>query len=108
MTNVVEGLNEEEYEECYEPEEFEGEELVVLEDEGEQVNCVVQRVLLSPKEPLNSQRHNIFRTRCTIKGKVCDVIIDSGSCENIVSKALVKTLEVTTEKTSQSLQDWLD
>ena len=98
MTNVAEGLNEEEYEECYESEEFEGEELVVLEDEGEQVNCVVQRELLSPREPLNSQRHNIFRTRCTIKGKVCDVIIDSGSCENIVSKALVKTLELTTEK----------
>ena len=41
MTNVVEGLNEEEYEEWYKLEEFEGEEIVVLEDEGEQVNCVV-------------------------------------------------------------------
>ena len=44
-----------------------------------------------------SQRHSIFRTRCTIQKKVYHVIIDSGSCENIVSKALVKALNLTTE-----------
>ncbi|GJR05644.1 putative CCCH-type zinc finger family protein, partial [Tanacetum coccineum] len=35
-------------------------------------------------------RHNIFHTRCTSHGKVCDVIIDSGSCENVVSETMVK------------------
>ncbi|GJR09797.1 putative nucleotidyltransferase, ribonuclease H [Tanacetum coccineum] len=34
-------------------------------------------------------RNNIFHTRCTSNGKVCDVIIDSGSCENVVSKSMV-------------------
>lgn len=39
-----------------------------------------------------SQRHALFNTRCTIQQKICDVIIDSGSTENIVSQVLVKTL----------------
>ncbi|GJT07212.1 aspartyl protease_2 domain-containing protein [Tanacetum coccineum] len=43
-------------------------------------------------------RHNIFHTRCTSHGKVCDVIIDSGSCENVVSETMVKKLSLKTEK----------
>nr|GEY03188.1 hypothetical protein [Tanacetum cinerariifolium] len=43
-------------------------------------------------------RHNIFHTRCTSLGKVCDVIIDSGSCENVVSKTMVKKLSLKTKK----------
>ena len=65
---------------------------------GERVNCVIQKVLLTPSHPISSQRHNLFKTRCTIKQKVCDVIIDSGSCENIVSKSLVKALQLPTVK----------
>ncbi|GKV29618.1 hypothetical protein SLEP1_g38525 [Rubroshorea leprosula] len=37
-------------------------------------------------------RHNIFHTRCTSRGKVCNVIIDSGSCENVVSNYMVDKL----------------
>ncbi|GKV20583.1 hypothetical protein SLEP1_g30682 [Rubroshorea leprosula] len=37
-------------------------------------------------------RHNIFHTRCTSRGKVCNVIIDSGSCENVVSNYMVEKL----------------
>ena len=48
--------------------------------------------LLTPKKLDNSQRHKIFWTLCTIRNKVCNVIIDSGSSENVVSKALVKVL----------------
>ncbi|GJW99531.1 putative reverse transcriptase domain, zinc finger, CCHC-type, aspartic peptidase domain protein [Tanacetum coccineum] len=43
-------------------------------------------------------RHNIFHTWCTSHGKVCDVIIDSGSCKNVVSETMVKKLSLKTEK----------
>ncbi|KAL5548403.1 hypothetical protein UlMin_003634 [Ulmus minor] len=55
------------------------------------------KLLLTPRIDEASQRNAIFRTRCTIKGKVCDVIIDSGSSENIVSKSLVKILKLKIE-----------
>ena len=35
-------------------------------------------------------RTNKFRTRCTSGGKVCQVIVDGGSCENMVSKEMVE------------------
>lgn len=67
-------------------------------DEGEAVACIVQRLLLAPKKKDDSQRHKIFRTRCTVRNNVCNIIIDSGSSENVVSKALVKTLNLKTER----------
>ncbi|KAK9133789.1 hypothetical protein Scep_013317 [Stephania cephalantha] len=53
---------------------------------------VVQPMLLAPKQPPSTQRHQIFRTSCTIKHKLCSVIIDSGSSKNIVAKSLVMEL----------------
>ncbi|KAK3231710.1 hypothetical protein Dsin_003591 [Dipteronia sinensis] len=50
------------------------------------------------KSKSNSQRNTIFRTRCTIDDRVCDVIIDNDSSDNVVSKALVKALDLKTEK----------
>ena len=38
--------------------------------------------LLTPKKLDNSHRHKIFWTLCTIRNKVCNVIIDGGSSEN--------------------------
>jgi hypothetical protein len=67
-------------------------------DSGEFVNCIVQKGLLAPKLEEPTQRHNIFKTQCTINQKVCNLIIDSGSCENIVSRKLVDTLQLKTEK----------
>ena len=56
MANIANGYNYEDFE------DFEGEKIVVMEDEGEQTNCVIQRVFLSPKQPITSQRHNLFTT----------------------------------------------
>nr|GEU42865.1 reverse transcriptase domain-containing protein [Tanacetum cinerariifolium] len=42
--------------------------------------------------------NNIFRTKCTSKGKVCNIIIDEGSCENVVSTYMVEKLALKTEK----------
>lgn len=52
---------------------------------------------MSSKQNEHPQRHSIFKTRCTVRGKVCDLIIDSGSTENIVSRSMVKKLGLETE-----------
>ncbi|XP_057473975.1 uncharacterized protein LOC130762303 [Actinidia eriantha] len=78
----------------YDPNEFQDEE------EGEYLgrSLVIQKLLLTPKRVDSSQRHKIFRGRCTINKRVCDFIIDSGSGENVASKSLVTKLGLKTEK----------
>ena len=49
------------------------EEIVVFEDSGEHINCVIQKVLLTPSHPISPQRHNLFKTCCTIKQRRCEM-----------------------------------
>ncbi|CAO2827817.1 unnamed protein product [Amaranthus hypochondriacus] len=51
----------------------------------------------TPKIKPNDQRENIFQTKCKIKDKVCDLIIDGGSETNCVSKDLVQSLNLETK-----------
>jgi hypothetical protein len=44
------------------------------------------------------RRTALFRSSCTIAGKVCQLIIDSGSCENVLSELAVQKLGLTPEK----------
>ncbi|GJX52660.1 putative reverse transcriptase domain-containing protein [Tanacetum coccineum] len=86
-----------------------GDELVNL-DHGEVL--VIQRVLnvvVSKLVDDNSWlRNNIFRTKCTSKGKVCDMIINRGSCENVVSTYMVEKLGMKTEDHPEPYQlTWL-
>lgn len=69
------------------------EEVEFLEADGaERFTRLVQR-LLAPRENKATQRHLIFRTKWTIQ-KVCEVIIDNNSFDNVVSKTLVKAMEL--------------
>lgn len=43
------------------------EEVVVVGDSRDPVIWVIQRVLLSPTQLVYTQRHSLFKTRCTIK-----------------------------------------
>ncbi|GFY94470.1 phototropin 2 [Actinidia rufa] len=61
-------------------------------------SIVVRHLLYTPRKEVDAQRHNIFKTRCTISGRVCDVIIDGGSSENIVSRTMVEKLGLSTKK----------
>ncbi|XP_028551072.1 uncharacterized protein LOC110094610 [Dendrobium catenatum] len=85
FTTTAEGEDDEDYEE-------------VAGDEGEPVVCVLQKLLLTPNHNTKTQRNAIFKSKCTIKGKVCDLLIDNGCTENIVSKALVNALQLKTTK----------
>jgi hypothetical protein len=44
----------------------------------------------------------LFRTSCKIKDRICKVIIDSGSTNNLVSKEMVENLELETTTHSTS------
>ncbi|GJR56225.1 RNA-directed DNA polymerase [Tanacetum coccineum] len=82
-----------------EPELDEPGDELVYPDRGEAL--VIQRVLnvaVSKSVDDNSWlRNNIFRTKCTFKGKIYDMIIDGGSCENVVSTYMVEKLGMKTE-----------
>jgi hypothetical protein len=62
-------------------------------------SLMMRKVLLKPekeveKEPI--QRNSLFRTACKTKDRVCKVIIDSGSTDNLVSIEMVEKLELET------------
>ena len=59
---------------------------------------MIQRLLLTARVEYGDQRNEIFRARCTINKRVCDLIIDSGSVKNITSKSLVTKLGLKIEK----------
>jgi len=43
-----------------------------------------------------SQRENIFHTRCLINDKLCSLIVDGGSCANVASTRVVDKLGLST------------
>lgn len=67
---------------------------------------MARRMLNAQAKEDDEQRENIFRTRYDNHGKVCKVIIDGGSCANVVSTELVNKLsmETITHHTPYSFQ----
>jgi len=49
------------------------------------------------QKPLDeTQREKNFHTRCLINSKLCSMIIDGGSCDNVASIRVVEKLELPT------------
>ena len=75
-----------------------GEEQEVLPDVGE--TLMMRRSMIIPEKEEVPERNssdswlhtNIFRTRCTSSGKVCQVIVDGVSSENMVSREIKFTM----------------
>jgi len=58
---------------------------------------VVRRMLGHVLKPFDeSQRENIFHTRCLINDKLCSLIVDGGSCANVASTRVVDKLGLPT------------
>jgi len=58
---------------------------------------VIQKVRHAKEVPLEpSQREQILHTRCTIGGKVCELVIDEGSWTNMTCTTLIDKLQVST------------
>ncbi|XP_049414722.1 uncharacterized protein LOC125877483 [Solanum stenotomum] len=102
----------------YESEKSEGEEEegegVSEEDDLELPNDgiigVVRRIMTINLGSVDEgQRENLFHTRCGIKGKIYSMIIDKGSCANVMSSYLVDKLGIACMKrpTPYKLQ-WLN
>jgi hypothetical protein len=74
-------------------EEIRTDETVIQPDEGDNYCFISQRVLsvIAAKEE-NNQRHNLFHNRGMMKDKLCRIIVDNGSCNNIASQELVERL----------------
>lgn len=66
-------------------------------DVGHQLSCLIHRDYHVLCTPDMSQRTNLFCTRGTINGKMCNIIIDNGSTDNLISAQAVKKLELPTE-----------
>lgn len=59
---------------------------------------IKQALNMQVKPEDNSQRENIFHSRCLIKGKLYSLIIDRGSCTNLANIILVDKAELTCTK----------
>jgi hypothetical protein len=91
--------DEEEQEETFD-EDGEGEEEFVSGEAERGPMFMVRRVCFTPRkaEDEDDQRHNLFHSRCTIGCKACQLVINSGSCENVVVKEVVEKLALEMEK----------
>ncbi|CAL1400308.1 unnamed protein product [Linum trigynum] len=57
----------------------------------------------------DEQRDNLFHSRCFIDGKLVSLVIDGGSCENIVSLDAVNKLGLKTQRHPQPYQlSWIN
>lgn len=65
------------------------------EESDVKVNFVLQITLLASKE--EGKCNNLFKTHCSIKNKLCNLIVDSGNMENLVSQKLEDYLKLSTE-----------
>ena len=60
---------------------------------------VLRRACLAPQKSDDKWlRTNIFRSTCTMKGRICSFVIDSGSCRNVIFEEAVDKLGITREK----------
>ena len=73
------------------------------------LSCVVRRIMGALAKEELDQRENLFHARCKIQDKVCSLIIDSGSCTNVVSSSLVERMQIPTRKHSNPYKlQWLN
>ena len=79
--------------------EDQGETQSTFSEEAEEGDLLMVRRLLKLNHDLDdTQRENIFHTRCLVNEKICVVIIDSGSCTNVASSIMVEKLGMRTTK----------
>jgi hypothetical protein len=79
------------------------------EEVEEGMALMMKKTLLAPeKEEKDWVRSSIFLSSCNIGGRVCSLIIDGGSCENVVAQEVVDKLDLKTQDHPQANKlSWL-
>jgi hypothetical protein len=83
---------------------------VELEGVEDGRSLMLRKVLLKPKAEVERTMHrnSLFRTSCKTKDRVCKVIFDSGSNDNLVSTEMVEKLYLETTTHSNPYKvSWL-
>ena len=105
----LESESEESEAETEQEEECNDEETEQVDTSNAELSLVSRRILAVYKDEEQIQRENIFHTRCEIQGKVCSMIIDSGSCTNVISNLVVDKLGLKTIKHPEPYRlQWLN
>ena len=60
------------------------------------VNKVLLKQVKEVTEP--AQRKNLFRSICKVQGKCCQLVIDSGNTDNLVSTEVIEKLKLKTRE----------
>ena len=70
----------------------------MLED-GSHLALVTRKLLKTQvtENNVDNERDNLLHTRCLVKGTPCSLVIDSGSCTNVVGTMLIKRLQISTQ-----------
>jgi hypothetical protein len=81
--------------------------------EGNDSECdllVIMRLLsVDQTADQDWRRKSLFHTRCKTSGKLCELVIDSGACENIVAHSMIEKLGLKTEPLPHPYKlSWLD
>jgi hypothetical protein len=71
---------------------------VEVEDAEGRQSLMMRKVLLTPEKDVENlvERNSLFRTACKTKDRICKVILDSGSMDNLFSMEMVEKLELET------------
>jgi hypothetical protein len=69
---------------------------VEVEDAEGKRSLMTRKVLLTTEKEVENlvQRNSLFRTTCKTKDRVCKVIVDSGSTNNLISTEMVEKMEM--------------
>jgi hypothetical protein len=68
----------------------------LAEDVEGRRSLMMRKILLKPEKEMENpiQGNSLFRTACKTKDRVCKVIVDSGSMDNLVSTKMVEKKEL--------------
>nr|XP_027118642.1 uncharacterized protein LOC113735866 [Coffea arabica] len=77
---------------------------------NDKVGCLMARRALATQTSRDElQRENIFYSRCHINNKVCNLVIDPGSCTNVASALMVERLNLPITEHSRPYKiQWLN